>query len=272
MFSPEAALDRTYPANFSQLHAAELVFNDWLSWSLKKDLAKRMLQYPETLEKDPILQFALNKLVSGGRRDRLQYFAVLPLGKLDVLDLRLQDHWEAVKYIWGHLELEQTGLREPASIDWETLAKQAEDAYKPQANNNPFGFDNQVWDKKIGKAPAQGKPGSGDGPFVMKLAASPEWDDLELLLRTLKEMGANTLLLNRPYSGLFYDYEGISIKARTVYYETVQKKAAAYGFQVIDFRSHDSELYFNRDATSHTSPKGWVFVNQALDTFYHSKH
>ena len=42
MFSPEAALDETYPANFSRLHAAELVFNARLSWSLKKDLAERI--------------------------------------------------------------------------------------------------------------------------------------------------------------------------------------------------------------------------------------
>ncbi len=272
MFSPEAIQEGTYPGNFSRLHALEFTFNSQLSWSLKQSMAERMLQYPETLDKDIILRLALDKLSTGSRKDRLMYFAVLPLGVLETWVVSLQDHWEAVNYIWQHPELSSRTPREPASIDWKALAAKAKKETEAQATNNPFGFDNEVFNRKYGKvSPARAK-GSADGNFVNKLKVSPEWDDLDLLLRTLKEIGAEPLVLSRPYSGLYYDNVGNFLKARTVYYDMLQKEAASYGIQVVDFRSFDEELYFNRDATSHTSPMGWVYVDQALDTFFHENN
>jgi D-alanine transfer protein len=268
MFSPEAILEGTYPGNFSRLHALEFTFNNRLSWSLKQAMSIRMLQYPETLEKDIILKLALLGLSSDSRKNRMLYYAVLPLGLLEICVVSLQDHWEAVNYIWQHPELSSQIQHEPLSIDWKTLAVTAKKETMTQATNNPFGFDNEVWNRKYGKVNPPKAKGSADSSFVKKLKASPEWDDLDLLFRTLKEMGAEPLVLSRPYSGLYYDNSGISIKGRTVFYDTLQKRAASYGIRVVDFRSYDEVLYFNRDATSHTSPMGWVYVDQALDTFY----
>jgi D-alanine transfer protein len=269
MFSPQAAQEGTYPGNFSRLHALEFAFDSRLSWDLKRSAALRMLQYPETVEKDLVLRLALRALSSGSRRNRLLYYALLPIGKLETWALRLQDHWEAVSFIWGNAQLISDPQRQPASIDWMALAAQAKIETQAQSDNNPFGFDNEVFLRKYGVVNAPKKPGSADASFVNKLKASTEWEDLDILLRTLRELGLQSLVLSRPYSGLYYNNGGISIKGRTVFYDMLKKRAVSYGIPVIDFRQYDGELYFNRDATSHTSPMGWVYVNQALDAFFH---
>ncbi len=269
MFSPEAVKEGTYPGNFSRLHAQELIFNAPLSWDLKRAIAARMLDFPETLENDPILWFAAKNLSTGSRRQRLLYFAVLPLGKLETWVTRLQDHWEAVNYIWQHPELESAVDRQPSTIDWEATTALAEEETAAHATNNPFGFDNETFTRKYASVKPAAKPGSGDSTFVNRLKVSPEWGDLDLLLRTLREMGAEPLVMSRPYSGLYNDRYGISSKARTTYYKMLKNYTGSYGIPLVDFRSFDDQLYFNRDATSHTSPYGWVYVNQALDAFFH---
>lgn len=269
MFSPEAAQEGTYPGNFSRLHALEFTFNGRLSWDLKRDAATRMLQYPETLENDPILKLALSTLSSGSQRRRVLYYAILPLGKLDTWILRLQDHWEAVSYIWSHPNLKEDLPHQPVPIDWTALAGKARSETQAQSGNNPFGFDNAVFLRKYGSVKPARTPGSGDRSFANKLKVSTEWEDLDLLMRTLRELGFEPLILSRPYSGVYFDHSGISINGRATYYKMLKNRAASYGIPVIDFRSFDSQLYFNRDATSHTSPYGWVYINQALDTFFH---
>jgi poly-D-alanine transfer protein DltD len=51
-----------YAGNFSPVHAGELAFSLDLSYEVKQHIARRMLHYPETLEQDPLLRFAVEKL------------------------------------------------------------------------------------------------------------------------------------------------------------------------------------------------------------------
>src|SRR5262249_4579163 len=71
---------RGYEGNFSPLHAGELAFTPWLSLQLKQDAARRMLQYPATVAKRPLLRFALENLADGSPLSLACYDAVLPLG------------------------------------------------------------------------------------------------------------------------------------------------------------------------------------------------
>src|SRR5579859_5256996 len=75
-FSPEQFFDspgqfttdmmdaKPYSILFSRLHANELTFNSNLSYETRQRLARRMLQYPDTLESDPLLKFAVEQLAS----------------------------------------------------------------------------------------------------------------------------------------------------------------------------------------------------------------
>src|SRR5262249_53383285 len=51
-----------YDGNFSPVHAGELAFSVDLSPDVKRYVARRMLRYPETLDNDPLLRFALERL------------------------------------------------------------------------------------------------------------------------------------------------------------------------------------------------------------------
>src|SRR5207249_154619 len=100
-FNRRDMLDRAaYAGNFSRQHASELAFSEQLSFAFKQEAARRMLQDPDTVQQDPLLKFALDRLADGSQLNRVLYFAVLPLGKLQNVALRLQDHWQSLTVIW----------------------------------------------------------------------------------------------------------------------------------------------------------------------------
>ena len=53
-----------YEGNFSEMQAAEVAFSDSLSHELKRDIARRMLEFPKTLDGRDFLAFALQKLAA----------------------------------------------------------------------------------------------------------------------------------------------------------------------------------------------------------------
>jgi poly-D-alanine transfer protein DltD len=40
---------------------------------------------------------------------------------------------------------------------------------------------------------------------------------------------------------------------------------------LIDFQQYGTDTYFSTDQYSHTSGYGWVYVDQALDNFFHGR-
>src|SRR5947199_2397883 len=88
-----------YKGNFSLLAASEMTFGSALDFQLKRDIALRMLQCPSTLEKSPLLEFALRRLASGSWLDRVFFCALWPIGKTQIALLELQDHFAALSYI-----------------------------------------------------------------------------------------------------------------------------------------------------------------------------
>src|SRR5205085_782241 len=85
----DAASPEYYAGNFSRLHAGQLAFSTDLSLDLKHDAATRMLQFPATLEQDPLLKLGLETLADGSVWSRGLYYLLLPLGKLQNL------YWQA---------------------------------------------------------------------------------------------------------------------------------------------------------------------------------
>jgi poly-D-alanine transfer protein DltD len=76
------------------------------------------------------------------------------------------------------------------------------------------------------------------------MATTNEWNDFNLLLSDLKETGAQPLIPSRPMNGTILNLEG-------------------------DSSDQDSNRLFSVDQFSHTSRVGWIYVDQALDVFYH---
>ena len=197
------------------------------------------------------------------------YYAVWPLGKLQTTIIELQDEWEALRAISAQPSLPPDVPCRPDTLDWSQLEAQARQEQAANADNNPYGIDNEFWIGLQQRMGQQIKDNTGQ-KYIDGMHQSDEWLDLELLLKTLTEVGAQPLLLSRPINGTYFSALGVTPQARqTAYYDRLRQLAQRYGVPVVDFQDHDMDKYFNIDPTSHTSRLGWVFVDQTLDAFYH---
>ncbi len=229
-----------------------------------------MLEYPKTLKSDPLLNLALDLLADDSWSSRVLYELVWPLGKLQTTILELQDQWEAWQTILAQPDLPSSQPCQPATLNWPQLEAHARQAQIASAENNPYGIDNKIWLGLQARMEQQMKDQAGS-KYIAGMQQSAEWLDLEILLKTLTEAGAQPLLLSRPINGAYWAALGISAPLRqTIYYDRLRQLAQHYHVPVVDFQDHDTDKYFNVDPTSHTSRLGWVYVDQTLDAVYHN--
>jgi len=250
---------KSYDGNFSLMAASEMVFGTVLGFELKQQIASRMLECPSNLEKSPLLEFAVRLLASGRWLDRVVFYALWPIGKVQNTVLEMQDHFAALGHILhkvkpaprGHLEI----------IDWPKLISKVSaliptDEDKPE---KPSSFHQQI------------APGSRDAAFRSRMDMAPGWTDLELLLRTLASVHARPLLLSMPFDGQSYDETGISRSARDSYYKRLRGLAQRYHFALVEFKGHDEDPAFLYLHKSHLTAKGWIYYDRALDDFFHGR-
>ena len=271
MFDSLAVGPTAYAGDFSRLHANEMIFSPILSLSLKQRAASRMLDYPDTLAEDPVLAFALQNLASHTPIDTLLYYLSLPIGRLQTEVIRLQDYWAVMSWINLNPQDVLPVERQTYPIDWNAEIVRARNLQRQLTSSNSYGIENSLLNLKKYQRILKTKvaPGSDDEFFIQKLSNSTEWEDLDILLSVLKETGAQPLILSRPLNGAMWNRMGVSASARQLFYDKLQKTVQPYGFSLIDFSDQDTNRLFSIDLSSHTSRLGWIYVDQALDAFYH---
>src|SRR5258705_6139713 len=245
-----------YKGNFSPMAATEMVFGTALDFGLKRDIAARMLQFPETLEQRPFLEFALRRLASGQLLDRVVFCALWPAGKMQAALYELEDHWAAVHHI--QRQTKPPPRLQEQTVDWPQLIAKASKARPEDAGNiqQPSGFDRKI------------TPSSRDAGFLSGVKGSPTWIDLDLLLRCLTTVHARPLILSMPLAGDFYDHAGISPPARDEFYRKLPALVEQYHFPVIEFQDHDEDPAFLIRHQSHLTAKGWAYYYRARDDFF----
>ena len=264
--------NNSYNGNFSLIHANGLVFSTDISMAVKRQTAKRMTEYPDTFEQNPVLRLALYQLIMDTPYNDFFYYTIMPLGQLNNSILRLQDHyasWRAIED--GQIKVKQN--KKPAGqINWNSEIAKAEAQQKLDTNSNRYGINNEIWEKARNSGGfALREPGTQDQTFLTNLASIKEWEDFNILLEVMQELDVRPLILSRPINGVVYSAAGISPQVQTTYYEKLQKTVEPYKFPIVDFRDHTNDLYFSTDFLGHSSPKGWLYVDQTLDAFYHDR-
>ena len=248
-----------YKGNFSAMAATEMVFGTALDLGLKREIAKRMLQFPETLEQRPFLEFALKRLASGQLLDRVAFCALWPAGRVQTALYELEDHWAALHHI--RRQTKPPPRLQVETVDWPQFVAKASKA-KPE--DTAMIQELSAIDRKI-------TAGSRDAGFLYGVKVSPAWIDLDLLLRCLASVHARPLILSMPLGGYFYDHAGISRSARDEFYRKLPVLVEQYHFPVVEFQEHDEDPAFLIRQTPHLTAKGWAYYDRALDDFFHGR-
>jgi len=248
-----------YKGNFSPMAATEMVFGTALDFGLKRDIAARMLQFPETLEQRPFLEFALRRLASGQLLDRVVFCALWPAGKIQTALFELEDHWAARHHI--RRQTKPPPRLQEETVNWPQFIAKASKARPADAGmiQQPSRFDRK------------NTRGSRDVGFRSGVKGSPAWIDLDLLLRCLAAVHARPLILSMPLGGDFYDHAGVSRSARDEFYRKLRALVEQYHFPVIEFQEHDEDPAFLIRHQSHLTAKGWAYYDRALDDFFHGR-
>lgn len=244
-FTPRLRTD-FYAGNFSLPAASGILFGNAIEFDLKAAIAKRMLQYPDTLAEDGLAELAARRFASGRLVDRIVLMAIWPLGKLQNIMLDLQDHFEALVYI----------LTEGSPVpEWLRPAH----SRKPHVGKS-MNAKNQQRESFDVIQPTR------DRTFRARIASSAEWTDLELLFRTLAEIKAEPLILSMPFDA--YAARGVSHSTRELYYDRMRELADRYHFPLIEFEQRDADPRFLIAHREHPTPRGWMAYNRALDDFF----
>ncbi len=266
-FDGNSAAADQYAGNFSHLHAYALMFDSPLDLTTKQAIARHMLQYPDTLKDDSLLRAALEQLADGSPQRLAQYQVMLPVGKLQLFVMALQDRAETFLFV-QQSSLNRSIAHQRKTLDWRALRDRAQSDHAKHSDNNPFGLDNSYWQQYAAELNNE-KGKLGDATFLKRLQNDPDWDDLQLLLQSLQQLGAQPLLVSLPINGTYYEYWGVSAAARRAYYQKFEDAAKPYGVPVLDFADHDTDKMFLADKWSHPSEKAWVYLSRGLDAFYH---
>jgi D-alanine transfer protein len=249
------------------MQGMEVAFSSVLSHGLKRDVAKRMLDFPNTLENRDLLNFALHRLAEDSWFDRLQYALAFPIGKMANEVARAQDHVEVMIHILDQEEKLSDRPRKVAKhVVWRDVLKTAARFANLKATQ---------WKK--GQAAARAAQlrklprTSRDKVFIQTIAKAHEWTDVELLMRTLKELKAEPLLLSMPVEDVRLEVYGVSPDARTAYIQRIGQLAERYNFPLLDFHEYQNDPTFLVDFLDHLSGSGWLYYNKALDDFFHGR-
>ncbi|HUW64330.1 MAG TPA: D-alanyl-lipoteichoic acid biosynthesis protein DltD [Spirochaetia bacterium] len=255
-----------FAKNFSSLQVYQMLFSPSLPAPLRQAIIKRILQYPQVLNKYHILDSFLKSYENTGWKASITHLALWPIARLDFASMQLQDAIMTIQNMKklnpkmvARNSLTSAGER---PLPWNQFRVQATKQGK-SAITNQYGVDNR---RLANFVDAQRK----DSQSKARIDKSPEYYDLELLLKVLKAKGAMPLFVILPYNGPYRDFTGFPAGERQLHYQRLRQLVSQYGFPFADLSSRAYVPYYFNDSV-HLSGRGWVDIDEILDNFYHNK-
>ena len=270
-YGPGGIPQATFAGNFSPLHIYRTLFNQTLTKQTKHDVAKRLLEFPNVLKEYPILAQMVS--VYGGLpnwKSSILKVAYWPLAKIELAGLTVKDAAKTIAHVKRlNPKVIAKNASSPASLaslSWANLRIEATNKGAALTTSNDMNLLDTYYYKHV--APRLQDIRNSDQRA--KLFPSQEYNDLDLLLQILKQSGAKPLFVIIPMNGRWYDYTGFPSSERKACYERLATMIQQKGFQLADFSSHENEQYYLQDPW-HLAWKGWVDVDEKLDSFYHEQ-
>jgi D-alanine transfer protein len=250
--------------HYSELQAGDLVFARHLPLQLRREFARRLLDYDLVTADFPLLNPALECLARSCAYEALLP-AFAPVWATRSLFLRARDTHRVLAYA----KVAKPPVHRSTQIDWSALEAAADSAWTRSSSSNRFGIADSLWRDEYAPAGERGRGTQSDSAFLAGMAGATRWRDLHLLLATLRAMGARPLILNSPLKGAWWDYRGVSLAARQRFYQHFDSVSSSYGFRPVTFSAWDADRNFLAESRSHLSGKGWAVYDQMLNAFYH---
>jgi len=149
------------------------------------------------------------------------------------------------------------------NYDWEELKTKYLDDAKLLTNDNEFGIEKGYFDSMIGSDLQKLKGYASN----YKYDKSKEYEDYELILQMIKEMGIDVEVVSFPVNGKWFDYIGIGPEQRAIYSKKLTEITNSFGYKLMNLTSKEYEPYFMYD-TVHPGWKGWPEVAEEMYKFY----
>lgn len=260
--------------NFSPLHGSRLAFAIWLSPELRRDFARRLLDYPDLVAQFPLLKASLGCASAYTPADRLLQAAMTPLGAMQNRFLAESDYAKAGLWIKAHPPLSTPNPSVGSTtIDWDNRVSDADKFYSDHPAPTTYSTTARSgWDEARMRMfrDAQHPKVPPDANFERVCLSSKEWTDLDLLLRTTRELDVRLLLVCQPLNANFCELQGLTPRSSEKFYQRLHDAVAPYPTtKLLTFPQAESDPHFYVDST-HPTAKAWLAYDQALDTFYHA--
>ena len=262
---------RGFGVNFSALQGGIFAFESRLSPALKQAVARRLLDYPATISQNPLLDRALKRLEDDSQVARLRLTALLPLGMLtDRLQVEI-NYAKLGMWLCKHRRAIPAVPVTPAAIDWNARLREADAACSRQPALTAYSTGPRTWfddvRQKYFRDPAH--PGaSPDENFERDCLGSREWEDLQLLLRTAREMRVRLLVICQPINEGFQPLQGLTARSSALFYGRLQRAFADHDVPLVTLPEEGRDRCFYRDCI-HPTAKAWLIYDRLLDAFYH---
>jgi D-alanine transfer protein len=266
-FSPEGIAPGYFNQNFSPLQAYRMLYNHSLSESTKQQLSERLLDFPATFHEHPTLQVLLSQQVATERTSSFQSVILDVRARIEMAGLEVRDATKTMlltRQLNPDYIARNVTITAPALPAWSVLKNKATEQGKAATQNNKFGIVDEYYSEHIQSKLLENKGSASKS----SLYPSPEYQDLELLLQILQEGKAKPRFIIVPVNGSWYDYTGFPAGERKAYYARIETMVREKGFQTANFGDHEYDPYFLQDVM-HLGWKGWVYVDESLDRFYH---
>ncbi len=260
-------------ANFSKQQYISIMYDDSVSADIKKRLSLRVKEmlgrYDEEFGKlsgyDDIRVLAAAG-AEGAALGSISKTITAPFFLFEKYMLNNRDMIKSSEII-KKCEPQEESNSSPAII-WSREEKNAVHEAEKEATNNDFGMRDSDYKKNVGNRLSAFKDRDKD----LSYENSVEYDDLQLLLDICVEKGIKPLFVSVPLHGQWSDYTGFTKERRQAYYDKVAGYVVPYcamnGFEFLDLSGYEYEKYFLCD-TMHLGWKGWLRVNEEIDTYYH---
>ncbi|MFW0760348.1 D-alanyl-lipoteichoic acid biosynthesis protein DltD [Staphylococcus cohnii] len=244
-FTDHGLTNKNFDARISKAQLNRLFNQNYLSPELKQRYAKRLLRFKNVENRK-----YLEKVAKGRTNNKDQYLSPFKMNQFEKI--------EAIKsnFPLSNTELENIKPVTAQDESWKMLLNKSEQYGAKHSKSNMFKIRDEYWQlikkhkRKVNR----------DYEFNSN---SPEFKDLELLVDTMREAGADIEYISLPSNGKWYDHIGVNKEKRQKVYNKIRETVVKHGGKIYDMTDKDYEPYVISDAV-HIGWKGWVYISEHI--------